>query len=99
MSNIKNKANIQEDKIDLARACIEHRATWMALTYEEMKRACVDAEKITRAAIGNVAISMDYVFANSAIILMIFQSSPIYFSLEMAGKILKWMCTASTKTT
>jgi len=57
MSNIKNKANIQEDKIDLARACIEHRATWMALTYEEMKRAGVDAEKITRAAIrkcGNI---------------------------------------------
>ncbi|HOV94770.1 MAG TPA: L-2-amino-thiazoline-4-carboxylic acid hydrolase [Spirochaetales bacterium] len=57
MSNIKNKATLHEDKIELARSCIEHRATWMALTYAEMEKAGVDAEKITRAAVrkcGNI---------------------------------------------
>jgi hypothetical protein len=57
MSKIVNKAAVDEDKINLARACIEHRATWMALTYAEMEKAGVDAEKITRAAVrkcGNI---------------------------------------------
>ncbi len=57
MSKIVNEARIDEDKINLARACIEHRATWMALTYAEMEKAGVDAEKITRAAVrkcGNI---------------------------------------------
>jgi len=57
MSEIVNKAKIDEDKINLARACIEHRATWMALIYAEMEKAGVDAEKITRAAVrrcGNI---------------------------------------------
>jgi hypothetical protein len=57
MSNIVNNASIKEDKIDLARMGIEHRATWMALTYAEMEKAGVDAEKITRAAVrkcGNI---------------------------------------------
>jgi hypothetical protein len=57
MSNITNKATIHEGKIELARACIEHRAMWMALTYAEMQKAGVDAEKITRAAVrkcGNI---------------------------------------------
>ncbi|MCE1197251.1 L-2-amino-thiazoline-4-carboxylic acid hydrolase [bacterium] len=57
MSKIKNEAAIHEDKIELARACIEHRATWMALTYAEMEKAGADAEKITRAAVkkcGNI---------------------------------------------
>ena len=57
MSKIKNEAAIHEEKIELARACIEHRATWMALTYAEMEKAGADAEKITRAAVkkcGNI---------------------------------------------
>ncbi len=57
MSKITNAPSINEDKINLARACIEHRATWMALTFEEMEKNGCDAEKITRAAIkkcGNI---------------------------------------------
>ena len=57
MADIVNVPSIKEDKIDLARMCIEHRATWMALTYAEMEKAGVDAEKITRAAVrkcGNI---------------------------------------------
>lgn len=56
-SKIVNEAKIDEEKILLARACIEHRATWMALTYAEMEKAGLDAEKITRAAVrkcGNI---------------------------------------------
>jgi hypothetical protein len=51
MSSIINKPSIHEDKIDLARSCIEHRATWMALTYLEMEKRGLDAEGITRAAV------------------------------------------------
>jgi hypothetical protein len=57
MSGITNKPTIDEDKINLARACIEHRATWMALTYAEMEKRGLDAEGITRAAVrkcGNI---------------------------------------------
>lgn len=57
MAEIVNKPSIKEDKIDLARMCIEHRATWMALTFDEMEKAGMDAEKITRAAVkrcGNI---------------------------------------------
>ena len=57
MSKITNSAKVNEEKINLARSCVEHRATWMALTYAEMEKAGIDAEKITRAAIkkcGNI---------------------------------------------
>jgi hypothetical protein len=57
MGDIVNVPSIKEDKIDLARMMIEHRATWMALMYEEMEKAGADAEKITRAAVrrcGNI---------------------------------------------
>lgn len=52
-----NTSDIKEEKIELARSCIEHRAVWMALIYEEMEKYGCDAEKITRAAIkkcGNI---------------------------------------------
>jgi len=51
MSRITNKSTIDEGKIVLARSCIEHRATWMALTYEEMEKRGLNAEEITRAAV------------------------------------------------
>lgn len=56
-SAIVNKASIDEEKVTLVRQAIEHRATWMALTYAEMEKAGADAEKITRAAVrkcGNI---------------------------------------------
>ena len=51
MSRIINEPTVDEEKINLARSCIEHRATWMALTYAEMEKRGVDAEGVTRAAI------------------------------------------------
>lgn len=51
MTKITNEPNIKEDKIVFARGCIEHRATWMALTYLQAKEMGYDAEKMTRAAI------------------------------------------------
>jgi hypothetical protein len=46
-----NKPTIDEEKINLVRSCIEHRATWMALTFDEMDKRGLDAEGITRAAV------------------------------------------------
>lgn len=50
--SIKNEATISEQEVDLTRAGIEHRATWMALIFEELKTSgCKDAETIFRTAI------------------------------------------------
>ena len=56
MSNIKNTPNAVEEKIDLNRAQIEHRATWMGLIYDEMVKAGIDAEPIVRRAIKRCGI-------------------------------------------
>lgn len=57
MSNIKNTATINEEKVLINRAAIEHRATWMGLIYQEALNAGADAETICRNAIkkcGNI---------------------------------------------
>ncbi|WP_097014997.1 L-2-amino-thiazoline-4-carboxylic acid hydrolase [Anaerocolumna aminovalerica] len=51
MAKINNLASIQEEKIDINRAQIEHRATWMGLIFDEAEKAGLDAEGITRRAI------------------------------------------------
>lgn len=52
MSKIKNIANQVTDKININRAQIEHRATWMALIFDEMRKAGVEnAAHIIRKAI------------------------------------------------
>ena len=51
MSKIKNTANPVESEIEINRAQIEHRATWMGLIYDEMKKAGIDGEAIIRKAI------------------------------------------------
>ena len=49
---IRNEANKVEPSVDVNRAQIEHRATWMGLIYDEMVKAGVpDAEAIVRRAI------------------------------------------------
>ena len=48
---VKNVSTVYDGKVDIKRAAIEHRATWMGLTYEAMKDAGADAESITRKAI------------------------------------------------
>lgn len=48
---IKNEANPVEEIVNVNRAQIEHRATWMGLIYDEMIKAGVDAEPIIRRAI------------------------------------------------
>jgi len=51
MSKIQNKANQTDALAEVNRAQIEHRATWMGLIYDEMKKASLDAEGIIRRAI------------------------------------------------
>ena len=51
MSKIKNVANKVDALAEVNRAQIEHRATWMGLIYDEMKKAGLDAEGIIRKAI------------------------------------------------
>lgn len=49
--------NAVDEKVIVNRNQIEHRATWMALMFDEMRKAGVDAEGITRRAIrrtGNI---------------------------------------------
>ncbi|SFG62518.1 L-2-amino-thiazoline-4-carboxylic acid hydrolase [Oribacterium sp. WCC10] len=48
---IVNRSTVYDEKVDLNRSAIGHRATWMGLTYQEMKAAGIDGEMITRAAI------------------------------------------------
>jgi hypothetical protein len=57
MSTIINSANKTEITAEVNRAQIEHRATWMGLIYDEMRKAGIDAEPIIRRAIkrcGNI---------------------------------------------
>ncbi len=52
MSKIVNIANEVEEKVAINRAQIEHRATWMGLIFDEMRKAGVsNAEEIVRKAI------------------------------------------------
>lgn len=54
---IKNNANPVMETVAVNRSQIEHRATWMGLIYDEMKKEGLDAEGILRRAIkrtGNV---------------------------------------------
>ena len=51
MSKIQNKVNPVDALAEVNRAQIEHRATWMGLMYDEMKKAGLDAEGIIRRAI------------------------------------------------
>ena len=51
MSKIQNDANPVDEAAEVNRAQIEHRATWMGLIYDEMKKAGLDAEAIVRRAI------------------------------------------------
>ncbi|MCI8465744.1 MAG: L-2-amino-thiazoline-4-carboxylic acid hydrolase [Lachnospiraceae bacterium] len=48
---IKNVSVVYDEKVNINRKAIEHRATWMGLTYEEGKKAGADAEAIARKAI------------------------------------------------
>jgi hypothetical protein len=52
MPNITNNPKIKDnDKANVARNGIEHRAEWMGRTYEAAKQAGADGEKILRKAI------------------------------------------------
>lgn len=52
MAKIKNNPTIvNEEIINVNRSAIEHRATWMGLSFEEAKKAGTDGEKILRAAV------------------------------------------------
>ena len=51
MSKIKNTAIPADGFAEVNRAQIEHRAAWMGLIYDELKKAGLDAEGIIRRAI------------------------------------------------
>lgn len=54
---IKNNENPVMETVAVNRSQIEHRATWMGLIYDEMKKEGLDAETIIRRAIrrtGNI---------------------------------------------
>lgn len=48
---IKNISVVYDEKVNINRKAIGHRATWMGLTYKEGVEAGVDAEGIARKAI------------------------------------------------
>ena len=48
---INNPTIIDSDKVTVNRNAIEHRATWMGLSYEAAKESGVDGEKILRSAV------------------------------------------------
>lgn len=52
MVEFKNKATLSSPEIDAQRAAIEHRATWMALIYDEARKAGIEnIEEAMRAAV------------------------------------------------
>lgn len=54
---IQNISIVYDEKVDIKRAAIEHRATWMGLTFEEMEKAGVDGESLTRMAIAKTGVN------------------------------------------
>lgn len=53
---IKNVSTVYDEKVNIKRAAIEHRATWMGLTYKEIEKSGADAESISRAAISETGL-------------------------------------------
>ena len=52
MGEIKNVATLTNDEqANINRAAIEHRATWMGLIYDELKKDGIDPEPAFRRAI------------------------------------------------
>ncbi len=67
MSNIKNYPNQADETVEAVRSAIEFRATWFALLFDEMRKAGVDAESITRRAIRRCGREIHGVRAASAV--------------------------------
>ena len=59
---IKNMEDAVSEIVQVNRDQIEHRALWMGLIFEEMRKAGLDAEKITRAAIRKCGIFHGNIF-------------------------------------
>ena len=52
MTDINNNPNITDDeKVNINRNAIEHRATWMGLSYEAAKVSFIDLEPVLRSAV------------------------------------------------
>ena len=52
MSKINNNPSITDnDAVNINRNAVEHRATWMGLSYEVAKESGVDGEKLLRSAV------------------------------------------------
>lgn len=61
----KNEPKIKGGIIDLNRAQIEHRASWLALMYDEAEKAGADAESIARKAVKRMGGFHGHVFKTS----------------------------------
>lgn len=49
--SIVNDAKINEEKVSINRAAIEHRALWLGFLFDEIEKAGADAESICRRAV------------------------------------------------
>lgn len=67
MSKIKNTPNQVDEIVEAVRSAIEFRGTWFALLFDEMRKAGVDAEGITRRAIRRCGREIHGVRAASAV--------------------------------
>lgn len=67
MSKLQNYPNPVDDKVEAVRSAIEFRATWFALLFDEMRKAGVDAEGITRKAIRRCGRSIHGPRANATV--------------------------------
>ena len=72
------------------RGAVEHRATWMALLYEQAKKQGADAEKMCREAIENAVTSMEKHYTNpNAKILLVLRILVLFSSVDRELEIWK----------
>jgi predicted ArsR family transcriptional regulator len=66
MTNIRNVASFSGGLIDLNRAQVEHRATWLAYMYDEALKEGVDAHNMTRNAVRRCGFFHGEFYQNSS---------------------------------
>ena len=64
MTKIQNTANTADEVTKANRDQIEHRALWMGLIYDELKKAGLDAEGIIRRAVRRCGLMHGETFRN-----------------------------------
>ena len=89
---IKNEAKIKMDvEVNINRAAIEHRATWMGLIFDELRKDGIDPEPAFRRAIrrcGNSTASRKHAVAP-----MMVKNSQAYSSESLVRRPSRWTYT------